>query len=328
MENLNKRIEVDFAQFTSKGKIHLAFSEAGAFCLHHPNIIYCNTNDTFYEYIDGVYNRLAKSQMIKMINECDNIPDSKSYSRRFKLDIIDNIKDVNQHKIEEFNQDNLINFKNCYLNISTMEKSNHSPEYISTIQLPFDFDENAQCPLWEKTIDEILQGAKDHINTLQEYFGYCFTKETKYEKALFMIGDGQNGKSTVIEGLNFCLGEDNVSALSMRNISDPRYVGALSEKYANIMTEIPKNVHSYEEDFKLIVSGEPMTVNEKYKPVHKIRPYCKMIFACNKMPHIGDTSSAVYRRLLILPFDREFKEEEQVKCQPCPYCFARLILQS
>ena len=33
-------------------------------------------------------------------------------------------------------------------------------------------------------------------------------------------------------------------------------------------------------------------------------------------------------RWKVFEFTHEFKEEEQVKCQPCPYCFARLILQS
>ena len=33
-------------------------------------------------------------------------------------------------------------------------------------------------------------------------------------------------------------------------------------------------------------------------------------------------------RWKVYEFTHEFKEEEQFKCQPCPYCFARLILQS
>lgn len=33
-------------------------------------------------------------------------------------------------------------------------------------------------------------------------------------------------------------------------------------------------------------------------------------------------------RWKVFEFIHEFKEEEQVKCQPCPYCFAKLILQS
>ncbi|MBD3296505.1 MAG: DNA primase, partial [Candidatus Omnitrophica bacterium] len=47
------------------------------------------------------------------------------------------------------------------------------------------------------------------------------------------------------------------------------------------------------------------------KKPFKFRPFCKLLFAMNNMPRIDDKTSALFRRLIILRFERQFKEEEQ-----------------
>ena len=64
----------------------------------------------------------------------------------------------------------------------------HSPDYVSDFCLPYDYDPEAQCPLWEEKLLEILE-YEDKVDLLQEIFGYCLTSGQPYHKV-----DCQGGK--------------------------------------------------------------------------------------------------------------------------------------
>lgn len=312
---LKKIIRTDFGNKQGK-KENESLAAAKTFLEKNPDYIYCYTDDTFYQYVKGSYYKRwdkENTQMIKAITECEDIDGVNNMSRPKKLDILRNIKDLQHHSFEEFNQDNLINFQNCYFNLQTREVIPHSMDYLSTIQLPYEYDKDAVPKIWLRAIVEIFQGSSEKIDLLQEFCGYCLTKDTKQEKALFMLGNGQNGKSTILEGINYMLGEANVSHLNLRNLVKPEYVGLIMDKFVNIVSEIPKAANEYEDAFKMLASGEPVTVNTKFIPTYDARPYCKLIFAANRMPRIGDTSQGVYRRLIVINFNREFEEHEQDK---------------
>lgn len=312
MTSHKPKIEADFSELQTS-RLHPCLEAAIKFWEYHKNIIYCMSNDVFYKYEKGVFKKINTVEIIKLLTRTEDIDNSKQLSRNKKLEIVQNMKDELHYNMDSFNPDGIINFENCYLNLNKLEVIEHSPSIISTIQLPYKYDKDAECNLWKKVLIDIFEGDQEKIETLQEFAGYCLVKDTKYEKALFLLGDGSNGKSTVLEGLRYMLGQDNVSSLSLRLVSDPAFVGTLMNKYANIVSEIPKNVSDYEDDFKTIVSGEPVTVNTKYEQTYHARPFCKLIFAANRMPRIGDTSQAVYRRLLVIRFDKEFKEIDQDK---------------
>jgi putative DNA primase/helicase len=45
------------------------------------------------------------------------------------------------------------------------------------------------------------------IATLQEFYGLCLTREVRYQRALFMVGEGRNGKSTALFILESIVGD-------------------------------------------------------------------------------------------------------------------------
>ena len=63
--------------------------------------------------------------------------------------------------------------------------------------------------------------------------------------------------------------------------------------------------------FKQIVTGDTITVEEKFKDRHTIKPYAKHIFTANELPKDADTSNGYYLRLFIIPFEAIFTEEEK-----------------
>jgi putative DNA primase/helicase len=57
---------------------------------------------------------------------------------------------------------------------------------------------------------------------------------------------------------------------------------------------------------KSIVSGEPTTVEHKFRDPFEFRPYATCWFGTNHLPHTRDFSDALFRRALVVPFNRRF----------------------
>lgn len=55
-------------------------------------------------------------------------------------------------------------------------------------------------------------------------------------------------------------------------------VSELTDKLLNTETEVENDVISNIEVFKKVVSGEEISVEEKYKKRYDIKPFCKLIW--------------------------------------------------
>jgi putative DNA primase/helicase len=64
-------------------------------------------------------------------------------------------------------------------------------------------------------------------------------------------------------------------------------------------------------EIKAITSGELITAEHKNKPPFDFSPFATCWFGTNHMPHTRDFSDALFRRALILTFNRVFAEHER-----------------
>ena len=100
---------------------------------------------------------------------------------------------------EEFNKNNrFINLKNGLFDLKEYKVIAHTPEFLSTIQLPILYDKNAECPNFIKFLHEIFEDDETRIKLIQQLFGYCLTSSTKAQKAFILQGSGANGKSVLL----------------------------------------------------------------------------------------------------------------------------------
>ena len=240
----------------------------------------------------------------------DRFPAFEETSPRNQSEVIKKYKRFSRVNLELFNNGNGLCFINKYLDCDTLKLYDHDKKRINTILIPYIYDSNAQCPLWLTTINEILEGDNNKIRILQDFFGYCLTRDTRYEKAMFLVGEGGTGKSVILDCLQYILGVKNISYISLKYFGEPSYMASIDGKLANVCTEVSKNVEDYEEIFRKVVTGEIIQVSPKFVPQYDIRPFAKLIFAVNQWPHINDQTSAFYRRMLILPLERIFREDE------------------
>jgi len=182
----------------------------------------------------------------------------------------------------------------------------------SRSQVPCNFDiknlDNTER--WFKFLEEIFPDEGDKIDLLQEFFGYCLMTDCRFEKMLFLIGSGGNGKGTALTMLNEMVGSENTSSLTMRDLSDPKFsLYFLQNKLVNVATETSHRDPVATEHLKTIVSGEWLTAERKHGHKFQFKPYVKMLLAMNEMPVIPDRSFGLERRLLILRFNQRFTDE-------------------
>jgi len=210
-------------------------------------------------------------------------------------------------RFDEFNGH--CNIRSGMLDLKTFEIKKHDPSYLSRIQLPVTYDPNAKCPTWERFLSDVLEEDSQLIDLFQEFVGYLLVPDTSQHKALIMVGEGANGKSTAIHVIEKLLDRQNVTNISLSDLSNSFQRVRLDGKLVNISTEIDPKALERSDHFKAIVAGDSLSAEQKHKPAYDFTPVCKLIFACNRLPRVRDHSKAFYRRLIIIPFNQTFEGE-------------------
>lgn len=209
---------------------------------------------------------------------------------------------------EEPNAD-IIHFANGRYDLKTNEFTPYKREDYALTTFAANYSPGASCSRWLQFLDEVFapdEDKTDKIDLLQEYFGYCLTRSTVYEKCMLLLGEGSNGKSKVLDALSAVIGRDNMSSLELWQMSNNFQTGALLNKFVNVSSELNSKDKFSESAFKKIVSGELLFADRKYMEPYQFMPFAKLVFSTNDLPMSSDNTHAYWRRWLILEFNRTF----------------------
>jgi putative DNA primase/helicase len=199
------------------------------------------------------------------------------------------------------------NIRSGMLDPISLQIKDHHEDFLSTIQLPVNYNPNATCPQWTQALDEILEGDSERIAILQEFTGLCLVPDTSFQKAVLMVGEGANGKTTLLEVLMELLGRGNICNVALTDLGNEFHRVRLHGKLVNVASEIDPKTLEKSDYFKSIVTGDSISAAHKHKPAFDFKPVVRLIFACNRVPRVRDTSHGFYRRLIILPFECRFE---------------------
>ncbi|WP_316348504.1 phage/plasmid primase, P4 family [Desulfuromonas acetoxidans] len=187
------------------------------------------------------------------------------------------------------------------------ELMRHDKKFRCTQILPYAFNPNAECPRWIKFLEEVIPDPLVRAQ-LQEFFGYCLTRETRYAKALILKGPGSDGKSKILNILQAVVGAENCSAVQMGRLDDPFERATIHNKLLNVAAEEGKKAFG-SEWFKAIASGDLISASYKHKDFFEFRPYCKLAFATNFWPAVTDNTDGYWRRILPIEFTKQFGKQ-------------------
>lgn len=217
---------------------------------------------------------------------------------------------------EEFDRDKMVlNLENGTLDLNSGMLRDHNKDDLLTRLAPVTFDPQATCPRWERFILEIMDGATDLAEFLKRLLGYGICGDTKEQVWCFFWGKGANGKSTLLETLSHVIGDYSMNAGSETFIETAR--GSIRSdlarlKGARLVTSSEPKIGKFDAEVLKAFTGEEMlTARFLYQKEFDYHPEALLCFASNHRPAVRDTSHAFWRRLLLIPFVRQFSDEER-----------------
>lgn len=264
-------------------------------------------NNQLHMYKDGIYisgQADIEGEMIK------HIPQLNRSKRKEVLDYMDVMIRENTPCTEA----HLIAFRNGILNVYDDTFTPLTPEHIITNRIDWDYNPQAYDELTDRTLNKIACNDESIRALLEEMAGSCLYSENTLAggKAFILTGSGANGKSTFLDMLKNMLGENNISSLDLKELSEKFQNAEICGKLANIGDDIDSEYISNAAIFRKLVTGERIQVQRKGERPFEFNNYAKLLFSANNIPRLGSAkdSYAILRRLVIIPFEAKFSPED------------------
>lgn len=188
----------------------------------------------------------------------------------------------------------------------------HSSNWFSASCLRYPFDPNANCDTWLKFIDFAMGEDQKKIDVIQEFLGYLLLPSTKFQKFLAVEGTGGNGKSVFFATLEAMLGIENISNVRLEKFKGQFDLGATIGKMANMCGEVSDIDPTGESILKQFTGGEYMSFDRKNRDQVKAKPTAKIVLSWNEKPEFRDSSDGLWRRMILVQFNREVPESMRV----------------
>lgn len=208
----------------------------------------------------------------------------------------------------------LLCLKNGTLNLMIGTLEPHDPGHMLQNKVNIDFDPAAGCPKFMAFLQAIFEPDEDKvekIDFLRQWLGYLLTPDTSHQKMVWLIGGGGNGKSVLLQVVEWLVGTANISHAMLDRLERPIVRAELVGKTLNISADLPKDAMINDGYIKAIVAGDVIEAEYKYKPSFSFKPKVRLMAAMNNLPKTNDTSDGFFRRTVILTFNRKFTEQEQ-----------------
>ncbi len=207
-------------------------------------------------------------------------------------------------------QKRYLTMKNGLFDLNEQTLIPHTPEIFTANPLPYDFDPDATCDLWIKFLEDVLLSDQSTITFVQQAVGYCFLKEILTPALFLLIGEGSNGKSVFVNTIQNLFGNENVSNISLNQLSNEYYTLKLFGKMVNLSSETPHKKQINTDLVKAAVAGDWISGRLPYEPPTSFKPYAKHFLSMNTIPKIDDLSHGWDRRIYPIDFKKTFTKKE------------------
>lgn len=185
----------------------------------------------------------------------------------------------------------------------------------------------ATCPLFEQTVADVFFGDADMVGFFQRLVGYSLLGRPDEDVLAIPYGSGSNGKSTVLGAIRDALGEHAKMASADTFLSSGAggsNAGAAREDVLRLrgarfvyVSEPDEGSELREGLIKSMTGGEPLPARGLYsKTTVEVAPTWVAFMPTNHRPIVKGDDHAIWRRLLPVPFTRNFDQDLTVEKDP------------
>jgi putative DNA primase/helicase len=209
----------------------------------------------------------------------------------------------------------LLNFLNGTLNLRSLELTPPSQGHLITKLVHYDYNPRAQCPRFLSFID---RSAGPLVPFVQKALGYSITGVTSEKKAFLCLGPTDTGKTTLLNLFRehlfkeYCTlvmidalmqkEEDNNSRADLTDLRGARLA---------MTSETEEGQRLREGKLKRITQGQGQIKSvRKYENPIEFNETHKLWIDANHKPIVKGTDSAIWNRLVPIPFPNQLAESE------------------
>ena len=260
-----------------------------------------------YNFDNGLWEIMTKEEIEKIIS--DKIDKINAWNSK---DVADTRKYIMNKAIIKQARDTIdkvdpfkVHFKNGIYNLMTDKLEPNKPENYLFHGRNYNLDtNNTPTPLTDNWLNESVGDAKQY---LMEFIGYIFYRSyEKIQNFTILLASGGNGKSTFFNWLSEAIGKDNISNISLQDLTDNtrRFTTSrLYQKNMNYYADISKGLINDPALLKTVTGDDALDVENKGKDQRTIKPFAKLFFGANELPPFKDTSKGFGRRPRIVEFN-------------------------
>jgi len=259
-----------------------------------------------YDPEEGIWKEDAEVWISSYLRK--NLFGPETQKTHYVNEIVNYIRDISYKPIALEPPKHIVAFKNVVYDLDRAIFLKFSPDLYITNKIPVTLLEDAkECEKIDTFFSEIVGEDKKII--LYELIAYCLYRDYPYQKIFYLYGSGANGKSTFLNLLTRFLGVENVATETPHDLINNRFsVANLFNKLANISSDISYEMLKNPNKIKMLTGSDYVNCERKYKDPFPFQNYAKLIFSTNLLPPTNDKTFAYYRRLYLIEFPREFKE--------------------
>jgi putative DNA primase/helicase len=209
---------------------------------------------------------------------------------------------------------NIVATANGLLDVASRRRHAHTPYYFNQTHVPFDYDARAGEPTqWLSFLNDLWPQEPDAIDVLGEWFGYVISGRLDLHKILLMVGPTRGGKGVIARVLTALVGRQNVAGPTLNSLSGDFGLAPLIGKPLAIISDARfsgKGANVVVERLLSISGEDTLTVNRKYRDQWTGKLPSRLHVISNELPKLGDASTAVVGRIVLLPLTRSWLGRE------------------
>lgn len=211
----------------------------------------------------------------------------------------------------------VINTSSCELwleNDGSYQTKLHSPDSFQFSALPYKYDPDAKADLYSQTMLEIFAVCSDPDEVLRhwnEFLGYLIQPKRFIPSVFFMMGGGQNGKSTAYSIIKELVGDASHNTDFRSFQKDNFKYRSLINKLVVVDEDTHKDLVLDTGFLKKQSENSWMNARSPHKlDTLEFQNTALPLLISNHAPKCNDTTYGWRRRVYVFPFDRFFKEQE------------------
>ena len=267
-----------------------------------------------YDSNEGVYYKVATATLSGLIIRALRDDEMDSYTTEAQVKrVILNFTAYKERGVtlNDFSlPPGYLHVKNGWLNLKTLELTDHSPDKLSLSKMGVGYDPEATCPLYSKFLDVDTQMPVDQVRVIDQFSGYILTSGIEQQQCLIFEGTPGCGKSMLPEIWLEVLGKNGTTAsLKSLNGAEVRFMGdRFAHKNFCFFDEANPRTDSLSEYFQNLITKPMISIERKgIQDSVDVKNSLKIVLALNEMP--DHMPPGMDRRMRHLRFTRSFTDD-------------------